>query len=866
MQGTNNGFYQGISINSVFVIVTDDDDAPPAVPVITISAGAAVTEGGNAEFTVTANPAPTANLDVSLIIDEAGGYVAAGDLGTGKTVTILANEATATYAVATIADSVDEINGSVTASLAAGSGYSVGSPAMDTVTVNDDDTRGITLVTVPATTAPDYALRVVENGGTATYTVVLDTEPTGTMTEPTGTVTVTPSSLNASVASVSDSLTFNTSNWDTPQTVTVTGGDNTDEAATVISHSVVGGDYEGLPTPPSVTVVIKDADTPVITIAAGESTAAEGGRAQFVVTASVAPPTDLTVNLSFSFAGDYRLSSPQSTVTIPGGTTMVRPAPLIAQNDIHQPSGTVTASLTARSGYIVGSPAMASVTVTDDEDRPTLTIAGPTLADAFLEGASGTTEMMEFDVTSSAASLYPVGCWTQQNAGTALAADFVARNTHTLPTSHLDFSNPSQLSRTFAVTVNGDDVDDGNKRIAVRCIFVGGDGYTANSLTTTGWITDDDTRGITFNPSSVTVAEDAGTKSYTVVLDSQPTADVTVTLGVTAVEGTGAVSLTSSVPLAFTTATWNTLQTVNLTITDDDMDNPGDRRTATITHTAAGGDYGGNNVAVDLAVTVTDDDEANEAPVFTEGENATRGLPENSGANVNVGAPVAATDAESDTLTYALSGTDAASFDINAATGQLLTRANVAYDFEMKSTYSVTMTVTATGGSDSITVTINLTDVNDAPVFTEGDTATREVLENSGANVNVGAPVTATDQDRPANTLSYTLSGTDAGSFNIVQATGQLTTKSGETYEFETKPSYSVTVSVNDGKVSNNTDTIAVTITLTDVVEAGNTAPTFTDGANTTRAIGNENVGPPPRRRRATWAPRSRRPTSTATP
>ena len=300
-----------------------------------------------------------------------------------------------------------------------------------------------------------------------------------------------------------------------------------------------GGDYEGLPTPPSVNVVITDPVTPVITIAADESTAAEGGQAPFVVTASAAPLTDLTVALSFSFVGDYRLASPPSTVTITAGTTTVRLAPSIAQNDIHQPSGTVTASLTARTGYIVGSSSMASVTVTDDEDRPTLTIAGPTLADAFLEGAAGTTEMMDFDVTSSGASLYPVGCWTQQNAGTALAADFVARNTHTLPTSHLDFSNPSQLSRPFAVTVNGDDIDDGNKRIAVRCLFVGVVGYSSDG---NGTITDDDTRGITFNPSSVTVAEDAGTKSYTVVLDSQPTADVTVTLGVTAVEGTGAVS------------------------------------------------------------------------------------------------------------------------------------------------------------------------------------------------------------------------------------------------------------------------------------------------------------------------------------
>ena len=284
---------------------------------------------------------------------------------------------------------------------------------------------------------------------------------------------------------------------------------------------------------------------------------------------------------------------------------------------------------------------------------------------------------------------------------------------------------------------------------------------------------------------------------------------------------------------------------------DDDIDNLNDRRTATITHTATGGDYGDNNVAASLAVTVTDDDEANEAPVFTDGENATRGLPENSGANVNVGAPVAATDAESDTLAYTLSGTDAASFAIVEGSGQLQTISGVAYDFEDKSSYAVTVEVTdgkaADGGADTtiddtITVTITLTDANDAPVFEDGDTATREVPENSGANVNVGTPVDATDADN--DTLTYTLSGTDAGSFNIAQSTGQLATRSGVTYDFETKPSYSVTVEVNDGRASNNTASIAVTINLTDVVEAvtppvaSGTIPAVSVAVNATQGHG----------------------------
>ena len=69
---------------------------------------------------------------------------------------------------------------------------------------------------------------------------------------------------------------------------------------------------------------------------------------------------------------------------------------------------------------------------------------------------------------------------------------------------------------------------------------------------------------------------------------------------------------------------------------------------------------------------------------------------------------MAANDANGETLTYALSGTDAASFDIDPGTGQLMTLA--ALDYETKFTYSVTVTASDSGGlSDSIDVTITVT-------------------------------------------------------------------------------------------------------------------------------------------------------------
>ena len=73
-----------------------------------------------------------------------------------------------------------------------------------------------------------------------------------------------------------------------------------------------------------------------------------------------------------------------------------------------------------------------------------------------------------------------------------------------------------------------------------------------------------------------------------------------------------------------------------------------------------------------------------------------------------MGSPVLATD--DDTLTYSLGGTDAASFDIDQATGQLQTKALL--DYETKNTYTVTVTATdSSNASGTVTVTINVTHV-----------------------------------------------------------------------------------------------------------------------------------------------------------
>ena len=103
---------------------------------------------------------------------------------------------------------------------------------------------------------------------------------------------------------------------------------------------------------------------------------------------------------------------------------------------------------------------------------------------------------------------------------------------------------------------------------------------------------------------------------------------------------------------------------------------------------------------------------------------------------------------------------------------------------------------------------------NNPPEFSE-NAPSRNVPENTPAGVNIGAPISASDQD--GDTLTYTLGGTDPESFDIDESTGQLITK--VDLDEEAKASYSVTVTVDDGREANSSTPINVGITVVDVDE-----------------------------------------------
>ena len=226
-------------------------------------------------------------------------------------------------------------------------------------------------------------------------------------------------------------------------------------------------------------------------------------------------------------------------------------------------------------------------------------------------------------------------------------------------------------------------------------------------------------------------------------------------------------------------------------------------------------------------IEVTD---VNEAPEFS-AETATRTLPENSGAGVAVvGGTVTATDDDSDTLTYSLTGTDAASFEIDSSTGQISTKTGVTHNFNFeaaKNSYSVTVNVSDskddagdadTAVDDTIAVTIDLTNVNEAPEITTSAT-TANVAENTTAVLTLSA----SDVDA-STTLSWSVeSGGDGSKFNI-SSTGALSFKTAPNFEMptdaDTMNDYVVTVKVEDNGTPRMSDTHTVTVTVTNANEA----------------------------------------------
>ena len=201
-------------------------------------------------------------------------------------------------------------------------------------------------------------------------------------------------------------------------------------------------------------------------------------------------------------------------------------------------------------------------------------------------------------------------------------------------------------------------------------------------------------------------------------------------------------------------------------------------------------------------------------PVFSSGTTAT--VAENAAGTVYT---ASATDPNGDTISYSLSGTDAALFSINAATGAVSFLASP--DFEAPTdangdnVYDIVVRASDGVNASTRNVAVTVTNVSEAlPVFTSGTTAT--FAENG-----TGTVYTATATDADGDVLSYSLSGTDAARFAINAATGVVSFLNPPDFEAG-QTSFSINVLASDGTFSTRR---TVTVTLTN---QNDNAPVFT--------------------------------------
>ena len=388
------------------------------------------------------------------------------------------------------------------------------------------------------------------------------------------------------------------------------------------------------------------------------------------------------------------------------------------------------------SGAVAALPALtvnaATLTLTDDDDAAdaiTLSLDRTEIA----EDGGATTVKVTATLNGNARTLATaVTVLVGGDAGDTATAgtDFTAVDSFTLTIP----ANLKTGQETFTLTPLDDEEDEEDETIAVRGAVLALPGLTVNAATLT--LTDNDVRGMTVSPDTLTIVEGAS-DPYTVALATQPSGEVTVT--VTGASGTD-LTVTGS-PLTFTRANWDQPQTVTVAA-GHDHDALADA-VVTLTNTASGGDYGA--VSAGVQVTIAEDDSLALALSKTE-LTVTEGDP--SGGAYTVALATQPSASVTVTVTGA-SGTDL------TVTGPPLTftRAN----------WSQTQTVTVTARHDDDALA-------DAVV-----TLTNTASGGDYGAVSAGVEVTITEDDSPALVLSTTgfsvTEGGAAGTYTVALAT-----------------------------------------------------------------------------------------------
>ena len=549
------GDYSAGEAKDFMVTVTDDDTAGLVLSATTLG----VDEAGQNTYTVKLQTQPTVTVTVTVSSDDTGAATVifsplrftASNWDTEQTVTVAG------------VDDGDSANETVTVTNTASGGEYEGVTASVRVTVDDDDTRGITFTPASLT---------VGEAGVGTYGVRLNAAPTAD-------VTVAISSSNPDVTVNKSSLTFTTVNYATNQRVDVTAAEDADAADDTanLRHRPSGGDYSAGEAKDFM-VTVTDDDTAGLMLSATTLDVDEGGQNTYTVKLQTPPTTTVTVTVSSDDTDAATVSGPTLRFT-PSNWDTEQTVTVRGVNDGDSANETVTVTHTASGGEYAGVTETVTVTVDDDDTRGiTFTPAARTIR----EGATGT-----YDVKLNTAPTADVTV--------AISSD---NPDVTVNKSSLTFTTVNYATNQRVTVTAAEDADAADDTANLRHRPSGGDYSAGEAKDFMVTVTDDDTAGLMLSATTLGVDE-GGQNTYTVKLQTQPTTTVTVTVSS---DDTDAATV-SGPTLRFTASNWDTEQTVTVRgVNDGDSTD----ETVTVTNTASGGEYAG--VTETVRVTVDDDD------------------------------------------------------------------------------------------------------------------------------------------------------------------------------------------------------------------------------------------------------------------
>ena len=578
------------------------------------------------------------------------------------------------------------------------------------------------------------------------------------------TVTVSVSSSSASIATVSPAtLTFTTANWEDRQDVVVTAVNDSvrnDPARTAtISYKPRGGGYDAAQNE-SVKVTVKDDDDqPGVMVTSSTLTVSEGQSDTYRVALNTQPESDVTVTVTSRNTSIATVDTGSLTFTTSNWNAL-QPVTVTGMDDSVVNAGVrraiITNASTSSDSKYASKSADVEVTVTDDDAEVTVSLSSVEVAEA------GGTATYTVKLNGQ-----PTGNVTVTVASDNPSAARVDTGSLTFTTSNWNAPQP--------VTVTGvnDSTPGGNRSATITHAASGGgfDDADVDSVSVT--VTDDD--GLTVTPAEVEVDEAGGKKTYTVRLKTQPTG--TVTVAVVASGDTNAARVDTG-SLTFTTSNWNALQTVTVTGVDDNVDNPGDSRSVTITNTSSGSGYASTET---VAVRVIDDDPAPPGVTLSVSPTA---VSEDStvGSQITVAATVNGPSryATDQTINVTVGGSDEA----NAATAGT--------DFRRVPRFGITIPA----GAASATGTFTLTPIDDSE-YEGNEIVTVAGAVAGAASVPVAtARVTLREDDPPPTELSISGSRVNEGAAKTI-----------------TELAFTVTKVVEPGKLTNRVVTVGYAVT-----------------------------------------------------